>query len=1277
MLKRIFHTLWLLSVALLFLVAVALTAARLWVPSLGEYRLEIETAASEALKKDVSIGRLEATFRGLNPVLKLKNVVLADPAGVQDSLAIREIWITIDAERFATEQQLQFAGIEIIGADVTLIRDADGGFYLDKFRSDGEDDASLDQLMQMSRLSVYDVSLTFVDEMHAEPPQRFSKIALSLDNSGTTHRLTGHALLPPDTGYRVDIEAELYGDSDKPATWQGQLYAKLQSIAFSAVPARYLYADMALEGIADFRLWADVVNLGIHSVSGELDTHDLQVSHASDEQEYHFKADKLSGRFGWQQQDTGWQFALQQMVVEQQEHTWTMDNLSLAGINEEQTSYIKGVSSRIRLGGFGALLPVIPGLTPGDRELLASLQPRGLLNDLEFELSSATGAMQLRDFSVHFTGLGLGESGVSPLFTGLDGRISGNIAAGTVTLDSHNVSVHDSNLFREALLFERIQGDVHWLIGDERVEVGSAALQLANQDLSLAAAFGLDFPVDDGAASMNLELAVEQVDMGRIKAYLPAGKMSPKAVDWLDASLKSGMVTNGTVVVNGRFDQIPFDNGEGRLEVRLPVTNAVLQFNPEWSPLMQLNAQVNFTGRSMDILGSSALMRTAALENVRVQIEDLARPVLTIKGDASGDLPVMLAELGSSTLGVKYGGFVDSITTSGPASLALDIELPLFKTKQALQVRGDIQLNDNTLKVNATEYELQHIKGRLTFDANGIKGEQLHAALFDKPVVAQVWTAEGETNISLEGRLGVLERYLGKDNMIGAAIAGDSRWQVEVIIRGMPARNKSANVGVVVKSDLVGTRVDLPAPFSKDKDDGRAITITINNAVEPVKTLHITYGGVLDALLDIRTDKQGARMLKAAVTTGGAEPVLPAEAIIMVSGDLKQVHVTQWKPHLATGTGPGLPVRLVLQIEELEVQNYFLSGVTVAMESAGDTWNIKANGPAIAGDIKLVNSADGLDKVVMDLKRLKVRSGESPETEPESSMSPSDFPDFDVAIKKLVYNKVKLGQLELRASKLPGKKYRVETLTLLSDLLDMQMSGNWEQHDLQQLSSMELKVNEGKMDGLMDLLGYQKSIEDGVLSGKLRVSWPGAFWDFSPAIAEGKLRIKIEDGQLLEVEPGAAGRVLGLTSVSKLPRRLLLDFGDLYKEGFSFEKIKGTFTLDGGNAYTNDLYIDGPAAKIEISGRVGLAEEDYDELVTVTPYLQTGLTLAGALAAGPAVGAVLIVADVLFEDKLGPLSRIGQKQYSVTGSWDDPVIEKLGATEEDEEPEPEYNDDYE
>ena len=1271
MLKGLFHRLWLLFVALLFVAAMVLMTARIWVPSLSQYRLEIENAASEILQKQVSIGRLEASWRGLNPVLKLKQVVLADPAGEQTGLEVREVRITVDARQSLEQQQLKLAGIDVVGTDLTLIRDTSGQVYLDAFRGGDSDATVLKDIGRMTRLSLRDTRLTWVDELHGDLPQRFSAITLSLNNEGAMHRLTGRALLPGDAGYRVDVQAELHGDSDRPSSWRGRLYAKGQSVAFSAVPGRYLPEDMTVQGVADIRLWADIAGLRVDAISGELDTHDLQISHVADEQDYRFNADTLSGQFGWRQDGEGWQFALQQLLVRQGEHTWKTDNLSLAGGFQGQASYIRGISRRIVLGGFGALLPVIPGLSPEERQLFAGLHPQGIVRDLVFEFSSDNGVIQLSRFSAQFSGLGVGESGAFPKIAGLDGVIRGSLKAGKVTLDARNAVIHDLDLLRDEVPLERVQGDIHWLLQDQHVEVGSAALTLGNKDLSLKAAFGVDIPVADGAAAINLDLAVETADVGRVHAYLPAGIMSPAAVAWLDRSLKSGVVTDGRVVINGRLDQIPFDKGEGKIEVRLPVSNALLDFDPGWSPLTGVDAEVNFTGRTMNIVGHKASMRTASLENIHVQIADLALPVLTIRGDAHGALPVMLAELGSSTLGETYGGFVDSVTTTGDVSLGLDIRLPLVEEQGALKVAGTVALQDNVLRINDTEYALEQINGHLDFDDNGIRGEQLRGKLFGRPAVARVWTDAGATLVRLSGRFDVLDRYVGKDNALGAAMSGRSNWRVLVTVHGMPERGRQAHVDVNLTSNLTGTAIDLPAPFGKDRDDSRKLSINIDNAVKPLKTLHIAYGKVLEALLNIRAGEQDFQLEKGAVAIGGATPVLPGDKVLQVGGELEQLRVTDWQPHLGSGSDSetGLPVRFNLHMDELDVQGFAMHDVSVAMESAGQDWHIRADGPAVSGDIQLMNNRAGLDKVVMNLDRLALHRSEPLSPGSASQATPVDFPDLEVNARQLVFDKAGLGHLQLKALKQPGQKYLVENLTLSSELLDMQMIGSWRIDAGRQLSRIDLKVNKGRMDRLMKLFGYQKSIEDGELSATLVVGWPGALWDFSPAAAEGKLRIKITDGQLLDVEPGAAGRVLGLISLSKLPRRLLLDFSDLYEEGFSFDRIKGSFTLDGGNAYTNDLYVDGPAAKIEISGRIGLAEQDYDELVTVTPYMKTGLSLAGTLAGGPAVGAVVIVAETLLEGKLGPLSRIGQKQYSITGPWADPVIEKVGSAVEETAPE--------
>ena len=79
-----------------------------------------------------------------------------------------------------------------------------------------------------------------------------------------------------------------------------------------------------------------------------------------------------------------------------------------------------------------------------------------------------------------------------------------------------------------------------------------------------------------------------------------------------------------------------------------------------------------------------------------------------------------------------------------------------------------------------------------------------------------------------------------------------------------------------------------------------------------------------------------------------------------------------------------------------------------------------------------------------------------------------------------------------------------------------------------------------------------------------------------------------------------AGRAVGLLSVTALPRRLSLDFTDVFGKGLAFDKIEGDFTLSDGNAYTSNLIMDGPAAGVRISGRVGIEAEDYDQTAIVS-----------------------------------------------------------------------------
>jgi len=131
------------------------------------------------------------------------------------------------------------------------------------------------------------------------------------------------------------------------------------------------------------------------------------------------------------------------------------------------------------------------------------------------------------------------------------------------------------------------------------------------------------------------------------------------------------------------------------------------------------------------------------------------------------------------------------------------------------------------------------------------------------------------------------------------------------------------------------------------------------------------------------------------------------------------------------------------------------------------------------------------------------------------------------------------------------------------------------------------------------------------------------------------------------------GRLLGLVSLIELPRRLSLDFGDVFRKGLAFDSITGDFHLADGNATTTNLFMKGPAANISITGRTGLRAKDFDQQVWVMPHVGNSLPLVGAVVGGPLGAAAGFAVQGLLG---GRFSKAASARYQITGSWDKPVM---------------------
>src|SRR5690606_3318937 len=186
-------------------------------------------------------------------------------------------------------------------------------------------------------------------------------------------------------------------------------------------------------------------------------------------------------------------------------------------------------------------------------------------------------------------------------------------------------------------------------------------------------------------------------------------------------------------------------------------------------------------------------------------------------------------------------------------------------------------------------------------------------------------------------------------------------------------------------------------------------------------------------------------------------------------------------------------------------------------------------------------------------------------------------------------------------------------------------------------------------------LGYAASVQADAGHAEVDVSWMDSALGDPLTTLNGMASVRLERGNLLEVEAGA-GRIFGMLSLYALPRRLALDFSDVFRRGLAFDTIEGSFDIRDGQAYSDALTLQGPAVRIEASGRTGLATRDYEQEAVVTASLASSLTIAGALAGGPGVGAAMLIASELFK---GPLEDMARIRYRVTGAWDEPSIERV------------------
>jgi uncharacterized protein YhdP len=221
----------------------------------------------------------------------------------------------------------------------------------------------------------------------------------------------------------------------------------------------------------------------------------------------------------------------------------------------------------------------------------------------------------------------------------------------------------------------------------------------------------------------------------------------------------------------------------------------------------------------------------------------------------------------------------------------------------------------------------------------------------------------------------------------------------------------------------------------------------------------------------------------------------------------------------------------------------------------------------------------------------------------------------------------------------------------------MSASGSWQREPGASARKMALSfvLDFGNAGGLLARLGIPEALRggNGRLEGEL--GWQGSPFAIHYPTLAGQLKLATSKGQFLKASAGA-GRLLGVLSLQSLPRRMTLDFRDVFSEGFAFDSITATAEIKSGVLSTRDFRMRGASANVLIEGSSDIGRETQDLHVLVLPEINAAsASIAYALLANPAIGLGTFLAQMLLRD---PLSKAFSFEYDITGTWADPQVKR-------------------
>lgn len=696
--------------------------------------------------------------------------------------------------------------------------------------------------------------------------------------------------------------------------------------------------------------------------------------------------------------------------------------------------------------------------------------------------------------------------------------------------------------------------------------------------------------------------------------------------------------------------------------------------------------------------------------DLKIAAFDAIPAMLELGGNADGPTPAFLQFVAQSPVAGYIDHFTDNARAAGNGKLALKLALPLGGA-EALKIvpvrfNGQYSFVNNDITLDDGLPKMERVNGVLAFSERGVelrnmRGEGLGGGFTlaggSRPNGSIAVTGDG--NFTVPGVAAWL-----KDPVFGS-MTGGAPWRATINIG---ARGRD----ITVDSPMTGVAINLPAPINKAAAESWPLRFVETRAIGATEDeWNFTLGRAITARLLRRQENGVMRVVRAAAGVNEAMPALPRSGLA-VNAAATSVDVDDWRvrafgakpaaaatgtaiaastqpasaaragapagapaaalspaastpPAVASVTTLPAPWQIQLRADTLTAFGRQLRQVRVNMVQEPARWvanlaSTEANG-TLAFILPTLSSQGRFAGQMRNLV-IPVTPGRSEDT-PLDRIG-DDMPAVDLLVEDFQLGDKKLGKLEIVANNIAGE-WKIQTLNLTNPDGALTATGAWRRAvqtvpgaAARRPIALDFTLNTPDSGKLLDRLGFVNTVRAGSGYLKGNIGWEGSPTSIDYASLRGDLELRVEKGQFLKADPGV-GKLLGIMSLQALPRRLTLDFRDVFSEGFAYDLVSASSRIERGILNTNDFRMTGVSAAVLMTGDTDLARETQNLKVVVLPDLSGGMMSVVGVITG-LINPLSALASYLAQRALkDPLSKAFSFEYAVTGSWADPKIARI------------------